>query len=574
MCGGARRPPRRSAGCAPGGLERASVTAAPTSAGSWPPTASTASTSSCAARSTTRWFWDAVVAFLGIPFATPYDAGARHVGRHRRGPRGSPAARMNLAAELRRPVGGRRRPTRTAIVWEGEDGEVRAPGPTPSCAPQVDGLAALLRARGASATATRSASSCRWSPRRSPRCWRWRSSAPSSCRCSAATAPTAIAARLDDADAKALVTADGILRRGTVVPHDAGRRARPLRRGRARCTRWWSCRGSAPSGSSSSSRARRCCWPRARPAEPADAGRSTASTRCSSPTRRARPAGRRASVHVHGGLAGEGGRGGRVPDRRPAATTRCSGSPTWAGSWARGRSSARWPTAPRSRCTRARPTIPGPTGCGRYLERHRVTILGISPTLIRALMPHGDDAGAGPRPVGAAHPRLDRRAVERGPVALVLRGRRRRALPGHQHLGRHRGRRLLPVAPSRSQPLKPMSLGGPALGMAVDVYDDDGKPVRGAGGRAGVHQPWPGMTRGLFKRPRALPRDVLEPLARRVGARRLGVDRRGRRLVPPRPQRRHHQGGGQAARARPRSSRCSCRTRPSSRPRRSASPTR
>ena len=50
----------------------------------------------------------------------------------------------------------------------------------------------------------------------------------------------------------------------------------------------------------------------------------------------------------------------------------------------------------------------------------------------------------------AADPRLHRRAVERGALALVLRARRRRPLPGHQHLRRHRGRRLLPVAPPRA----------------------------------------------------------------------------------------------------------------------------
>jgi acetyl-CoA synthetase len=46
-----------------------------------------------------------------------------------------------------------------------------------------------------------------------------------------------------------------------------------------------------------------------------------------------------------------------------------------------------------------------------------------------------------------------------------------------------------------------MSLGGPALGMAVDVYDDDGRPLRGAVGELVCTRPWPGMTRGLFHDP-------------------------------------------------------------------------
>jgi acetyl-CoA synthetase len=51
------------------------------------------------------------------------------------------------------------------------------------------------------------------------------------------------------------------------------------------------------------------------------------------------------------------------------------------------------------------------------------------------------------------------------------------------------------------EPLKPMSLGGPALGMAVDVYDDAGRPVREQVGELVCTKPWPGMTRGLYKDP-------------------------------------------------------------------------
>jgi len=46
-----------------------------------------------------------------------------------------------------------------------------------------------------------------------------------------------------------------------------------------------------------------------------------------------------------------------------------------------------------------------------------------------------------------------------------------------------------------------MSLGGPSLGMAVDVYDDDGKPIRGQVGELVCTAPWPGMTRGLYRDP-------------------------------------------------------------------------
>jgi acetyl-CoA synthetase len=57
------------------------------------------------------------------------------------------------------------------------------------------------------------------------------------------------------------------------------------------------------------------------------------------------------------------------------------------------------------------------------------------------------------------------------------------------------------LSPHPVEPIKPMSLGGPALGMAVDVFDENGKPVRGEVGELVCTAPWPGMTRGLYKDP-------------------------------------------------------------------------
>jgi acetyl-CoA synthetase len=51
------------------------------------------------------------------------------------------------------------------------------------------------------------------------------------------------------------------------------------------------------------------------------------------------------------------------------------------------------------------------------------------------------------------------------------------------------------------EPIAPCSLGGPALGMAVDVWDDAGRPVRGEVGELVCTKPWPGMTRGLWHDP-------------------------------------------------------------------------
>src|SRR5262245_8703388 len=55
------------------------------------------------------------------------------------------------------------------------------------------------------------------------------------------------------------------------------------------------------------------------------------------------------------------------------------------------------------------------------------------------------------------------------------------------------------LSPHPIEPIKPMSLDGPALGMAVDVFDDDGKPLRRAVDELVCTRPWPDMTRSLYK---------------------------------------------------------------------------
>ena len=96
----------------------------------------------------------------------------------------------------------------------------------------------------------------------------------------------------------------------------------------------------------------------------------------------------------------------------------------------------------------------------------------------------------------------------------------------------------------------------------------------GRGRRARLPQAVPRHDPRLLARPRALPRDVLAAVPRRVGARRLGLGRRGRLLVPARALRRHAQHRGQADRARPSSSRRRSRIPRCARRRRSASRTR
>jgi acetyl-CoA synthetase len=59
------------------------------------------------------------------------------------------------------------------------------------------------------------------------------------------------------------------------------------------------------------------------------------------------------------------------------------------------------------------------------------------------------------------------------------------------------------LSPTPVGPIKACSVGGPALGMAMDVVDDDGNSLVGSGevGELVCRKPFPGMTRGFWRDP-------------------------------------------------------------------------
>jgi acetyl-CoA synthetase len=146
------------------------------------------------------------------------------------------------------------------------------------------------------------------------------------------------------------------------------------------------------------------------------------------------------------------------------------------------------------------PDFPVPDRLWAYLERHRVTILGISPTLIRSVMGNGDELvtshdlsalrvlGSTGEPWNDVAWRWYFTVVGGGRCPVIN-------ISGGTEVG------ACFLSPHPVEALTPTTLGGPALGMAVDVFDDDGQPLREAVGELVCTQPWPGMTRGLFKDP-------------------------------------------------------------------------
>ena len=57
------------------------------------------------------------------------------------------------------------------------------------------------------------------------------------------------------------------------------------------------------------------------------------------------------------------------------------------------------------------------------------------------------------------------------------------------------------VAGNLLTPIRPTSFSGPNIGVAADVVDADGRPVRGTVGELVIRQPLPGMTRGFWNDP-------------------------------------------------------------------------
>jgi acetyl-CoA synthetase len=146
------------------------------------------------------------------------------------------------------------------------------------------------------------------------------------------------------------------------------------------------------------------------------------------------------------------------------------------------------------------PDYPGHDRLWSLVERHGVTILGVSPTLVRVLMRFGEE------PV-RAHDLSSLRAFgstgepwNPDPwmwLFEVVGGGR---LPIVNYSGGTEISGGILVG-NVMTPLKPCAFSGPVVGMAADVVDVEGRPIRGQVGELVVRQPWIGMTRGFWKDP-------------------------------------------------------------------------
>ncbi len=134
------------------------------------------------------------------------------------------------------------------------------------------------------------------------------------------------------------------------------------------------------------------------------------------------------------------------------------------------------------------------------VARHRITHFGVSPTLIRALRVHGEapvrdhDLGS-LRVIGSTgepwNPDPWRWCFD------VVGGGR---LPIVNYSGGTEiGGGI--VGCSLLRPIRPTSFNGPCIGMAADIVDPAGQSIRGTVGELALRAPWPGMTRGFWGEP-------------------------------------------------------------------------
>jgi acetyl-CoA synthetase len=141
------------------------------------------------------------------------------------------------------------------------------------------------------------------------------------------------------------------------------------------------------------------------------------------------------------------------------------------------------------------PDVPDTTRLWQLVERHRVSMLGVSPTLIRTLRAKGavptQDLSS-IRTLGSTGEPWDPESYDW--LARDVLGSRVPVInfSGGTEVG---GSFLCPYP---VEPIRSCSLGGPALGMDVDVVDDRAQPVRGQIGELVCRQPWPAMTRGIW----------------------------------------------------------------------------
>jgi acetyl-CoA synthetase len=441
------------------------------------------------------WFWDAVVKDLPIDFTTPYEQVVDLSG-------GIPWSRwfvgghVNLTYNCVDRHAAGERANHPALIGETEDGEIR----TLTYAElrrEVDRIAAGLRGLGirkgdpvavfmpmvveaviaAYAIAKLGAI---YMPIFS------------------GFAPSAVAVRLQDAEAKAVITADGGLRRGSAAlmkpAADEAVAEAPSVRHVIVLERLGVDVPMKP-GRDITWAELRVAGEKAEPGgvEAEDTGAEDTLMIAYTSGTTGNPKG---SVHVHGGfLVKMASETAYQTDLHPDETLYWVTDMGWImGPWEMVGAGARGATVV---IYEGAPDWPQPDRVWASVERHGVNVLGVSPTLIRALKTQGDELprahdlsslrvfGSTGEPWNPEPYRWLSEVVGEGKRPIIN-------ISGGTEVG------ACFLTPYPVEEIKVCSLGGPSHGMDVDVFDESGNPVRGKVGELVCKTAWPGMTRGIW----------------------------------------------------------------------------
>jgi len=441
-----------------------------------------------------EWYWTGVVKDLGLRWLTPYTR-VLDDSRGAAWPRWFPGGRLNFSDNCldRNLDAGRGK--KPAIVWEGDDGQTRTLT-YEELAREVNRLANALRALGI-AEGDRVGIFLPMSPEAAIATLAVVRIGAIYTPCFSGFGAQAVASRLQDSEAKVLITADGFYRRGqtvrlketadealaqcptvkhVLVYRRLGREI-PWTTGR---DRWWHDAVATESA--------QCA------AVPVEADRPCLIIYTSGTT--GRPKG---TVLTHGGFllkcahdfaychdVGEDDRLFWLTD-----LGWLMGPMLFTAAFALGATAVVFEGVP---------DYPKPDRLWALVERHKISVMGMSPTAVRALMPHG------PEHVHAHDLGSLRILGSTGepwnpePYRWLFENAGKARLPITNYTG---GTEIsggilgcFPIAP-----IKPCSFAGPIPGMAAEVFDEDGRPVRGAVGELVVTKPWPGMTAGFWRDP-------------------------------------------------------------------------
>ena len=146
------------------------------------------------------------------------------------------------------------------------------------------------------------------------------------------------------------------------------------------------------------------------------------------------------------------------------------------------------------------PNYPKPDRLWELIDKHKISTLGISPTAIRMFMRYGDEwvykhnlsslrfLGSTGEPWDSDSWNWFFKKVGKKKVPII------NISGGTEIVGCF-------LSPLPITELKPCTLRGPGLGMDIDVFNEDGKPIRRQMGHLVAKKPAPSMTRGFWNEP-------------------------------------------------------------------------